>query len=369
MMTRAMMKVLSSMIGLFAVGCCGPGGAGAAPSTEPIALPVAHNASSMPLRAFSFPGPGYGEQLEAGASPLTDAEAVACFDGEDISTEASMSLALVEVRGDGVKAWGRDVMALQAGAPADEQRKGLLLPALYDALLTPADDMKTWAARGCAPWALEGEEPEFQGRLLVAAEPGVPMDTVTAVVYTAGQAQFSQVAFWVEDSESTDTGASWPILGQGADPWPMVTLDGSALQVSAGESHVTLPCVGGRCTRVDDHDWAGLEAALGSVSGSDDSALMIGLPGSAPFAAWVRAADIARGLSEPRWPVLVQPVEDAGVTLGVEDPAASPRSVVVGDRVAVLRALQPQIVLPVIGALELPDHVSSVEVTMTFLTE
>ncbi len=355
MMTRAMLKVLMSVFGLAAAGCCGASDAGAAPSTGPIALPVADNAASMPLQAFAFPGPGYGEQLEAGASALTDAQALACFDGEDISADASMSLALVEVRGDGVKLWGRDVMALQAGAPLDDQRKGLMLAPLYDALLAPADDMKAWAARGCTPWALEGEEAEFQGRLLVAAEPGVPMDTVTAVVYTAGQAQFSQVAFWVEDSEPVDGAAPWPILGQGADPWPMVTLDPAALQVTAGETHVTLPCLGGRCDRVSDHDWAGLEEALGAASASDDPALMIGLPGSAPFAAWVRAADIARGLSEPQWPVLVQPVEDVGVALSVGDHEAAPRPVAPQGRVAVLRALQPQIVAPVLGEVQLAD--------------
>lgn len=367
-MIRGFPKVLSSLFGLVAAGCCGPPGADAAPAIEPIALCTAQHATSLPLRAFAYPGPGYAEHLEPGASALTDDQAVACYDGGDISGDASLSLALVEVRGDGVTVWGHRAMELQDGKPADDQRRGLLLSPLYDALVTSADDMKAWSARGCAPWALEGEGREFQGRLLLAVEPDVPMETVTSVVYTAGQAQFSQVAFWVEDSEAADAKTGRPIVGQGADPWPLVTLDESGLRVTAGETDVALPCVGDECARVSDHDWARLAGALGSVSASDDPAVMIGLPGSAPFAAWVRAADISRGLSEPQWPVLVQPVEDAGVTLIVGDHEAAPRSVAIQDRVAVLRTLQPQIVLPVLDWLPSGD-VSPVEVTKTIRTE
>lgn len=339
-------------------GCCGQGevegvGEGAGdpePDIAPIPLPVAHNASTIPLKAFAYPGPPYGEDVADGESALSDEQAEACFIGEDITGRAPMSLALVEVRGDGVRVWGADVMPLQEGRAAEDQAKGLMLLPLFDALLILADDMKAWGARGCAPWALEGEERDFAGRLLLAVEPGIPMGTANAVVYTAGQAQFGQVAFWVDDAEPGAAVTAWPEPTQGGSPWPTVSLDADGLKVRGGETEKDLPCPGGSCGTVADHDWDGLAQALGSLEVSaGEPGVMTGLPSSVPFAAWVRMADAVQGLPSPLSPVMVQPVEDPAVALSVVEPAAAPRSLDLDDQVTVLRASQPRITA-VIGA-------------------
>jgi len=351
-MLRSLFPALCGVL----VACCSASGGARTPQTAPIALPPAENAVAFPLRAFAFPGPAYGEVAEAGASGLTDAQAEACFAGEDITGETSMSLALVEVRRDVVRVWGRDVMALEDGIAPEDQRKRLMLLPLYDALQAAADDMKAWASRGCAPWALAGEDSSFAGRVLLAVEPDVPMDTVNAAVYTAGQAQFGQVAFWVDDPEPAEAALEWPTPVQGEAPWPTVSLDGDGIHVMGGESDVGIPCAGGACGNVSDHDWAGLARTLDALETADvDTAVMTGLPGTAPFDAWIRMADVARGLPRPPSLVLVALVEEPEVALGVDAATAAPRPVALDGTVAVLRATQPMITVTRSAALPALD--------------
>lgn len=132
-------------------------------------------------------------------------------------------LLLVQVTPDAVSVWGREgmteVVSLRQGSVADA--KGPFLPALYDALVM-------WREHGLEQQAICGSAP--QDELLLALDPGVSIQVLNAVRYTAGQAQYGRQALWV------DAPATRPDPGlQPDDGRVQVAMLGTSVQVSTGQ--------------------------------------------------------------------------------------------------------------------------------------
>jgi biopolymer transport protein ExbD len=74
--------------------------------------------------------------------------------------------------------------------PGDE-KKGQLITRLYDRLLEKAEDAKQLAEMTAS------EDHEFKGRILLQCDKELPFSVIREVMYTAGQAQFSEFRFVV----------------------------------------------------------------------------------------------------------------------------------------------------------------------------
>jgi len=85
---------------------------------------------------------------------------------------------------------GKDLVAV----PEDE-KKGQLIPGLFDRLTEKAESAKAIAeASGSA-------EHEFKGRILLQCDKKLPFSVIREVMYTAGQAQFGEFKFVVYKQE------------------------------------------------------------------------------------------------------------------------------------------------------------------------
>jgi len=79
---------------------------------------------------------------------------------------------------------------LLTAVPGDE-KKGQLITRLYDRLLEKAEDAKQLAEM------TQSDEHEFKGRILLQCDKSLPFSVIREVMYTAGQAQFSEFRFVV----------------------------------------------------------------------------------------------------------------------------------------------------------------------------
>lgn len=74
--------------------------------------------------------------------------------------------------------------------PEDEKR-GQLIPTLYDVLLEKAESAKDLGARAGQ------EEFEFKGEILLQCDKRLPFSVIREIMFTAGQAQFANFRFVV----------------------------------------------------------------------------------------------------------------------------------------------------------------------------
>lgn len=79
---------------------------------------------------------------------------------------------------------------MQVAVP-DDEKKGQLVTRLYDRLLEKAEDAKQLAEM------TGSTDHEFKGRILLQCDKGLPFSVIREVMYTAGQAQFSEFRFVV----------------------------------------------------------------------------------------------------------------------------------------------------------------------------
>ena len=77
----------------------------------------------------------------------------------------------------------------------EDQRNGQLIDALLDELSKKADTAKNIGAQSGSA------EHEFKGRLLIQCDKKLPFEILRQVMYTAGQAQFSEFKFVVYKQE------------------------------------------------------------------------------------------------------------------------------------------------------------------------
>lgn len=94
---------------------------------------------------------------------------------EDAEAEEELRGLLVEAR-----------LELQGGRVAPGSRRGMLITPLYDVLMELVDSAKSIGER------YEGAP--FEDQVLVLPAPGVPAETLSQVIYTAGQAQLGSAA-------------------------------------------------------------------------------------------------------------------------------------------------------------------------------
>lgn len=76
-------------------------------------------------------------------------------------------------------------------AVPEDEKKGQLVSRLYDRLLEKAEDAKQLAEM------TGSDDHEFKGRILLQCDKGLPFSVIREVMYTAGQAQFSEFRFVV----------------------------------------------------------------------------------------------------------------------------------------------------------------------------
>jgi len=76
-------------------------------------------------------------------------------------------------------------------AVPEDEKKGQLITRLYDRLLEKAEDAKQLADM------TKSADHEFKGRILMQCDKTLPFAVIRAVMYTAGQAQFSEFRFVV----------------------------------------------------------------------------------------------------------------------------------------------------------------------------
>ncbi len=103
--------------------------------------------------------------------------------------------AYVEVTPELIRVHGWPTVSLSDGRPPGDKVRGMMITPLYDQLQELADDAKAHGAR----WP----KCPFHGRILIGADRRVPAATLTAVIYTAGQAQFGEPYLLVKDAEPT----------------------------------------------------------------------------------------------------------------------------------------------------------------------
>jgi hypothetical protein len=78
--------------------------------------------------------------------------------------------------------------------PVDE-KKGQLVPSLYDVLLEKAETAKNLG--GDAAARTGSEQFEFKGDVLLQCDKRIPFSVIRDVMFTAGQAQFGNFRFVV----------------------------------------------------------------------------------------------------------------------------------------------------------------------------
>ena len=118
-----------------------------------------------------------------------------CAEGEDMRAHFSTQWAMVEIQRWGVLLNGMYTTSLNDGVLDPSGHRGLLLPLLYDQLLNMRLTAEvTQASLPC--WS------EFEGRLLVVAEPATDWSLLRRVVYTAHQAGFEHVDLLVADPQA-----------------------------------------------------------------------------------------------------------------------------------------------------------------------
>ncbi|MEY3211413.1 MAG: hypothetical protein RIT28_1894 [Pseudomonadota bacterium] len=81
-------------------------------------------------------------------------------------------------------------------AVPDEEKKGQMITRLYDRLLEKAEQAKRIAE------ATASEEHAFKGEILMQCDKELPFSVIREVMYTAGQAQFSNFRFVVYSTTS-----------------------------------------------------------------------------------------------------------------------------------------------------------------------
>ena len=109
------------------------------------------------------------------------------------ATELWERVPIVQISPDGIYIESQKLISLSKwDVITPEQRKGALLPSLYDHLINKIDHKESLHT------SKELAFP-FARRLLIAAHPKAPFRLVRNVLFTAGQAQFGQFGFLVED--------------------------------------------------------------------------------------------------------------------------------------------------------------------------
>ncbi|MFK7929563.1 MAG: ExbD/TolR family protein [Myxococcota bacterium] len=114
---------------------------------------------------------------------------------QDIKTSVQLVVSRAGILVDGDPAVEVETVDGDGGVPtyqvAESEKKGQLITALYDILLDKAEEQKEIAAQTGLT------EAEFKGQILLQCDKKLPFALIREVMYTAGQAQFSEFKFVV----------------------------------------------------------------------------------------------------------------------------------------------------------------------------
>jgi hypothetical protein len=177
----------------------------------------------------------------------------------------------------------------------------------------------------------------FSGQINVLIDRQVPFDVIHRTMYTAGQAQYTEFGFIVDNpvlGERVSIHSSAPPIGPPRpldeyEPFKLIVslqqgglhLDGSShVRAVAGANEFFLPCTSEgtaleRCEGTESYDWPGLAERLVQIkksAGGDEEWFTLVPDHSVAFETMVRAMDVARdgaGLVEldPTWKKLPEP--------------------------------------------------------------
>ena len=101
------------------------------------------------------------------------------------------------------------LVSLQDGSLEPADRTGQLVPVLYEALQRQADEARSAGQRF-------GPNHDFAGHITVVAEPDTPIETLNAVLYSAGQAQHGSWMFAGRTGDKLHAALSAPPLDASA---------------------------------------------------------------------------------------------------------------------------------------------------------
>ncbi len=205
-----------------------------------VGLPVVDQAQVVSMREFLIPDPSPTEREAKAMDKVMEALVDGDAQDDDYLHRIPHSYALVEISPRRVALSGQPVMPLIHGIiPEGAKRKGQLITDLYDGMLELAESAKRFAER------TGSSEHEFRGRVLLVVDRDVPFETVRMVMYTAGQAQFSEFSFLVrepspEGEPVIETAAQVPSLRSSEeqsveDMLALATRGGPQLTVLVGE--------------------------------------------------------------------------------------------------------------------------------------
>lgn len=222
---------------------------------------------------------------------------------------------------------GKPLIPLQTGPSgatiAANQTKGFLLPKLYEELSAIAEYRMAIGRR--LDGLLIGDPFLFNGKLALTIDRRVPFSTVRSVMYTAGQAQFSEFHFIVDNPYlSSLTAIESRLPGFGL-PWidpadearcrPLnltVFVTPHGLNI-AGDvppgTPTSLPCAAGTCGGVDAYPWDAFNNTLAALKDhSPHSRKVTVVPNSA-----VSIEVLAKAIDYARWAPMV-PLDSSEAT-------------------------------------------------------
>lgn len=192
------------MLPLLLIGCDLPA---PDPLDLSVGLPAAQHAGSTPARDFLHLRPG-AEPTSAEHEALCDwmrGEAPDDHIAQKLQARGDMGFALLEISSTAVRLGGAVVLPLTDGVIPADARRGNLISALYDALSTEVEARKSTADR-CQI------TPAPPLAMLLAVEPGVPLEATRSLFYTATQAQLESLYLMVSGpaGDALPTGLSAP---------------------------------------------------------------------------------------------------------------------------------------------------------------
>ncbi len=345
----------------FSLAACSSSSGPLAPRFEtsadiaPMALPAVTGARSVSARSYLLPRGGENNEIVE----VPDAAIEACKAREDVLGRIPLDLGVVQVGPDTLAFAGRELFPLEERRVPERRMRGMLITTLHDRLIEKAESATWVAASGCAPWRKVDEGPAFAGDLLLAVDQGVPFVTAAQVMYTAGQAGFTRLAFLVEGPIVGPLDGVQPIVHDAervedsAPPLNLaVSIDAQGLLVSGYDAAVAdgvrLACGDGACDAADDFDLAALRTLLSQVKdGWPDEDQVILTPGlGVSFAALARIQDACAGThSRALFPnaVVAMPAHDDWSPVRPLELPARGRTILPDDVLTVLPSFLPEL--------------------------
>ena len=226
-------------------------------SVGPVRLPRVANASSVSLRDFLVPHLAEGQTVhdliqrcERGESP-------------------SLGYAAIEISPRQISLSGEPIINLDRVQIRDEHLNGFLVVPLHEALLAMVK-LTQEISQGAGSECFRGDDRAFEARVLIIVDRQVPFEVLRHVLYTAGQVNFSEFAFLVDDPvpETPFPHQGWGRNGSRLNLTIALFSTGMELATTSsvlGDGPRRIPCPSSRCQARSDYDWLELRRLLNQI--------------------------------------------------------------------------------------------------------